>query len=237
MFSAQDPINPCVPSPCGPNSQCRVVNTHAVCSCVSEYTGLPPNCRPECTISAECSQDKACMNQKCVDPCPGTCGSNARCQVLNHNPICSCSPRYTGDPFVQCFLERSENHFNLFKERIPIFHILEPESDPPTGDPCVPSPCGPYSACRVVGNLPACSCLPGYIGKSPNCRPECTINAECPSNLACINEKCLDPCIGSCGINSICTVVKHNPVCQCKNGYSGDPFSACSEIPYCKTFF
>lgn len=114
------------------------------------------------------------------------------------------------------------------------YNFLEPVVEEPTGDPCVPSPCGPYSACRVVGNLPACSCLPNYIGRSPNCRPECTINAECSSNLACINEKCADPCIGSCGINSICTVVKHSPVCQCKNGFSGDPFSVCSEIQYCK---
>lgn len=69
---------------------------------------MPPNCRPECVISAECAQDKACLNNKCVDPCPGTCGQNARCQVLNHNPICSCSPGFTGDPFLQCVVEKSE---------------------------------------------------------------------------------------------------------------------------------
>lgn len=70
---------------------------------------MPPNCRPECSVSSECSQDKACVNQKCIDPCPGTCGSNARCNVLNHSPICSCPSGYTGDPFVQCIVERSEN--------------------------------------------------------------------------------------------------------------------------------
>lgn len=102
------PRNPCIPSPCGPYSQCRDVNDNAVCSCILNYVGSPPACRPECTVSSECSLDKACMNQKCVDPCRGTCGQNARCHVTNHNPICSCSVGYTGDPFVRCFAEESK---------------------------------------------------------------------------------------------------------------------------------
>lgn len=59
-------------------------------------------CRPECVVSSECPLNKACINEKCADPCPGTCGQNARCNVVNHNAICSCSPGYTGDPFVGC---------------------------------------------------------------------------------------------------------------------------------------
>jgi len=57
-------------------------------------------------VSSECPQDKACVRKKCIDPCPGTCGSNGRCQVVNHNPICSCPPGYNGDPFIRCFKER-----------------------------------------------------------------------------------------------------------------------------------
>lgn len=197
---------------------------------------MPPNCRPECSVSAECSQDKACSNYKCIDPCPGTCGTNARCQVLNHNPICSCTPGYTGDPFARCFLEPSKLKNKAIKKILMNENILEP-SDEPIGDPCLPSPCGPYSSCRANGNIPSCSCLPNYIGRSPNCRPECTINAECPSNLACLNEKCSDPCIGSCGLNTLCTVVTHNPVCKCKPGFNGDPFSICNEVQPSKIIF
>lgn len=105
-----------------------------------------------------------------------------------------------------------------------------------TGDPCIPSPCGPNSQCRIVGNTPACSCLPDFIGRAPNCRPECMISAECPSNLACINIKCSDPCIGACGVHTKCTVLNHNSVCQCLPGYTGDPFSSCTEVLRCKTF-
>lgn len=98
------PVNqkPCYPSPCGPNSQCRERNGQAVCSCVLGYIGSPPTCRPECVQNSECPQNEACSNQKCRDPCPGTCGVSAKCQVVNHNPICSCLVRYTGDPFNRC---------------------------------------------------------------------------------------------------------------------------------------
>lgn len=97
-------VHPCNPSPCGPNSQCREINGQAVCSCVPGYIGSPPTCRPECITSSECNLDKACVNQKCIDPCPGTCGIGAKCQVVNHNPICSCQTPHTGDPFVKCVL-------------------------------------------------------------------------------------------------------------------------------------
>ena len=101
----------------------------------------------------------------------------------------------------------------------------------PPGNPCNPSPCGPFSQCRAIGETPACSCLPNYIGRAPNCRPECSINAECPGNLACINEKCKDICPGSCGMNANCMIIKHSPVCTCINGYTGDPFSGCYLTP------
>jgi hypothetical protein len=94
--------NPCNPSPCGQNSQCREINGQAVCSCIPGYIGSPPTCRPECTVNSDCPQNEACSNQKCRNPCLGTCGISAKCTVVNHNPICSCPPRLTGDPFIRC---------------------------------------------------------------------------------------------------------------------------------------
>ena len=81
--------DPCNPSPCGPNSQCRDVNGQAsrfkdesfkapivnnlikisnillVCSCLSSYIGAPPNCRPECVTNSDCALHLACVNQRC----------------------------------------------------------------------------------------------------------------------------------------------------------------------------
>lgn len=107
--------DPCYPSPCGPNSQCRAINQQAVCTCLPTYVGSPPNCRPECVVSSECPLDKACINQKCSDPCPNTCGLYAICNVRNHNPYCSCPPQYTGDPFSQCSpIRKSLNYHGSF---------------------------------------------------------------------------------------------------------------------------
>lgn len=121
-------INPCDPSPCGPFSRCLVSQQgYATCSCIPNYKGAPPACKPECIVSSECGQTEACINRKCVDPCAGTCGSNAICTVINHNPICSCIPGQQGDPFVICYTPPQE------------------EQSKDTGNPCVPSPCGPNS--------------------------------------------------------------------------------------------
>lgn len=195
----------------GLNSVCRVSNGAAVCACQPNMIGSPPNCKPECVVSAECGLREACLNQKCVDPCIGTCGSHTECQVINHNPICSCAPGYTGDPFSACYRQIDETP-------------KQPQN------PCIPTPCGPNSECKVINESPACSCLPTYLGTPPNCRPECTINPECPANRACINQRCVDPCEGSCGSNTQCTVINHTPSCRCNDQYTGDPFRGCTPV-------
>ncbi|XP_031635513.1 neurogenic locus notch homolog protein 1-like, partial [Contarinia nasturtii] len=209
-YEARDPVvEPCNPNPCGLNSICRVSNGAAVCTCQPNMISSPPNCRPECVISAECGLQETCVNQKCVNPCIGTCGQFSQCQVISHRPICSCAPGYTGDAFTRCFK--------------PL-----PPPVQPNENLCIPNPCGPHSECKVINESPACSCLPGYLGSPPTCRVECSINSECPANRACMNQKCVDPCPGSCGINARCEVINHRPVCTCDTQYSGDPFQGCS---------
>lgn len=103
-------------------------------------------------------------------------------------------------------------------------------------DPCIPSPCGAFSECRDIGGVPSCSCLPTYRGSPPNCKPECTINAECPANMVCIRQRCSDPCPGLCGIMAECSIVNHVPICSCLPDYTGDPFVQCS-INLCKILY
>ena len=98
-------------------------------------------------------------------------------------------------------------------------------------DPCEPNPCGPNSnPPRRNGDRCDCSCLPEMIGSPPNCRPECYINSDCPSDKACISRKCQDPCPGLCGINANCRVRNHVPICVCIRNYEGDPFSRCDRV-------
>lgn len=102
---ADVPNDPCNPSPCGANAICKERNNAGSCSCIPEYTGDPyTGCRPECVLNSECPRDKACINNKCRDPCPGMCGLYAECRVINHSPSCSCLPGYTGNPLSACQL-------------------------------------------------------------------------------------------------------------------------------------
>lgn len=91
--------NPCNPSPCGSNANCE----NGVCTCLQDYSGDPyRGCRPECVLSADCPKNKACIRNKCIDPCPGTCGQNADCTVINHIPTCTCKQDFIGNAFVLC---------------------------------------------------------------------------------------------------------------------------------------
>lgn len=179
-----------------------------------DFIGSPPNCRPECISNSECPSNLACINQKCKDPCPGLCGDNAECRVVSHTPVCVCITGYTGDPFTKCNMPTSE-----IMQRI---------------NPCNPSPCGSNTICKEQHGAGSCQCLPDYVGNPyEGCRPECILNSDCPSNKACVHNKCKDPCPGTCGQNADCQVVNHLPVCNCFTGYTGDPYRFCN-IAQCK---
>ena len=104
--------SPCEPNPCGSNAICKEQNGAGSCSCIADYFGNPyEGCRPECITGSDCASNLACINLKCKDPCPGTCGRNAECQVINHNPICTCFVDYTGDPFRYCSITEKGRFF------------------------------------------------------------------------------------------------------------------------------
>lgn len=123
----EEPRTPCNPSPCGANAVCKEQNGAGSCACLSEYFGDPyTGCRPECVINSDCDRSRACANNKCVDPCPGTCGVNAECQVFNHAPSCSCIPGYTGDPTRICNVIQPGTCFNyIFLDRVAFTHTLQ----------------------------------------------------------------------------------------------------------------
>ena len=61
-------------------------------------------------------------------------------------------------------------------------------------------------------------------------KPECTSDPECPFHLACIQEKCQDPCYTStCGVNAECKAKNHRAICVCIYGFVGDPYTICEE--------
>lgn len=73
--------------------------------------------------------------------------------------------------------------------------------------------------------------MPNYYGDPYiNCRPECIQNSDCPRDKSCANTKCVNPCIGTCGLNSECRVVNHSPICTCLFDYTGNALRACHQI-------
>lgn len=195
---------------CGENAQCNQSGRAFKCVCEKGFYGDPlAGCRPECRINSDCSGNKACQNNKCIDPCVGACGINSRCEVKNHRAICTCIENFKGDPYERC---------NEVMNELPYDNK----------NPCNPSPCGPNSRCVSARNgVAVCSCLDSHIGQPPNCRPECISSSECLSNEACINGRCVNPCVGTCAENAECQVVNHNPICSCPRGLHGDPFIKC----------
>lgn len=139
----------------------------------------------------------------------GTCGDNAQCRVHHHSPYCTCVPGFEGDPFTVC---------------------LKVQEAPIITSPCDPNPCGQFATCRDVGGTAICSCKSGYVGVPPKCGPECIINEDCPKDKACLKEKCINPCMGSCGANTNCHAMNHLAICTCIPSYRGDPFVGC--YPY-----
>lgn len=97
--------------------------------------------------------------------------------------------------------------------------------------PCDPNPCGSNAECIEKNGVGSCICKDNYFGDPyESCRPECVLNADCPSHLACVNNKCKDVCLGSCGQNTECRAQNHKANCICFPGYTGNPYSSCYVI-------
>ena len=202
--------DPCRDQPCGPNANCRVVGGRHQCSCISEFLGSPPFCRPPCVRPEDCPASKACIKNRCTDPCPGVCGINAECTVVSHNPICSCISGYTGDPFIRCTV-------------IPI--AITPPPTTPRPPIAVTSPYTTQPPISEVKDISEETIIPGILTTTP--ASPIGITVEKPQ----VQE--YDPCDPSpCGANAICSVDDYDRVtCDCVDGYFGNAWSLCG--PYC----
>ena len=84
---------------------------------------------------------------------------------------------------------------------------------------------------NVLSGMACCCCIVLLLCcPDPPPQPECTRDPDCPVDLACISEHCLDPCSAkTCGKNAACSVKRHTAVCTCLSGFIGDPASVCRE--------
>ena len=91
-------------------------------------------------------------------------------------------------------------------------------------DPCPYAECGTNAICEARAHLATCYCPEGTKGDPYiRCdRYECLRDPDCPTTLACRNEKCVDPC--ACARNAECDPKNHRGFCTCIPGYTGDPY-------------
>ena len=233
-------INPCLTlNPCVAPATCKLVDTMPirtmVCICPDGYVTddnggcrtLPP-IKSGCEADDECPQVEACINAVCRDPCG--CGLNARCDIVNHRPVCICEPGFYGDPEVACLAlgcqsdsECKETHACRSGECTPV---------------CGPDglPCGGNADCTGIAHKPICTCPVGLDGdpyltcSSKSCRA----NSDCPPDQACINKICQDPCAiqDPCDPSAECKVRGHQVDCTCPAGFEGSraPGAACVKV-------
>lgn len=59
--------------------------------------------QPQCTLDSDCNDSDKCIRSHCVEACQvDVCGVNAVCSSYGHRAICSCPPRYEGNPHIEC---------------------------------------------------------------------------------------------------------------------------------------
>ncbi|XP_063234365.1 neurogenic locus notch homolog protein 1 [Bacillus rossius redtenbacheri] len=204
----------CSEGTCGAGAYCEARDHKAVCKCPEGHVGNALlSCRPECETSRDCPAHRpACLYSRCADPCEGACGLNAQCELQGSKAVCSCPRNMTGHPFEYC------RPFD-------------------TRDLCEPNPCGRNAQCqpgydKTGRDRPVCTCLAGYVGNGVvGCvRGECSSDLDCGDGRACYDSRCEDPCRGACGAGATCEARRHQAVCACPPGHTGNPLLSCSPL-------
>lgn len=231
----KDPCN------CGINADCRIKNHHPVCTCKQGYDGNPEiQCtKIGCRSDDDCSGQHSCINRQCVPVCNpngSSCGTQANCYGSNHRAVCECPEGLEGNPQISCILVGCRSDSECPTTKACINNRCE--------SPCEGNnQCDPTAECVVYNHEINCVCPPGFVGDAQNkaCKKEdkkCRADYECPSQKACIDGECIDPCVESapCGVNALCKVLDTIPVrtmvCECLPGYQGNAAVQCDKSKF-----
>ncbi|OTF74074.1 hypothetical protein BLA29_010772, partial [Euroglyphus maynei] len=100
--------------------------------------------------------------------------------------------------------------------------------------------CGSGAICTNLIGSYKCSCPFGGDPYNEGCltdnfREGCFMDNDCDADKACVETKCINPCLkeNSCGQNAICTVRNHRKECNCRPLFFGDPYSICRKPVEC----
>ncbi|XP_022668562.1 uncharacterized protein LOC111253451 isoform X4 [Varroa destructor] len=229
-------VDECAGHPCHYTALCDNTSGGYTCRCPAHLVGDPfakpgqPGCHdPNICFNgnSDCPSTSACLDVKgtpyCKDPCEvsNPCGSNSKCTCINHQPVCSCAPGFTGNPKVRC-------------------EVVECIADGDCRDSeiCALNKC--VDACRSNGNCginticesklhsALCRCKDGFRGNpSSGCIKNipCDYDDNCPIGEFCYRGLCRLYCKANreCGSNEICEDGRCREVCRansdCPEGF------------------
>ena len=205
---------------------CRVDN-----DCFLSHICLNNMCVIGCRSNDDCSGGESCIGQHCTNPCQTqSCGPNSVCNVVNHQPQCSCPTGLIANPtpFVGCVREpvicttNRECGNGLLCDSGTCRPICSTYENCISNEICDKGLCKPI--CRKDGD-----CRSGEICEGLTCIAGCRGDSACLANQACVNNKCIDPCASpiACGSNTQCAVKNHQVTCRCMDGLIGDARVSC----------
>lgn len=260
--------NPCAErNPCAGNAECRVSQHRPLCYCPLGWGGDPQTqcykrkrvqlCTyidssiftysphvsyaniAECKSDSDCPYDKACYNEKCLNPCthgPTQCGRGADCLAQNHRAHCVCPLGTQGNPLISCVRGVCQYNEDCRDDEAcdRLNRVCRPVCDLDS--------CALTARCEGRHHQPVCNCQPGTTGNPyVECsgyreQPQCTVDSDCPSQLACINVHCENPCAKSdvCSPQQTCTVLDTLPLrtvmCRCPIDTTTDNAGRCVPV-------
>ncbi|KAK0080812.1 hypothetical protein PV325_013287 [Microctonus aethiopoides] len=112
-----------------------------------------------CTNNTQCLKTQYCLTEVCRNPCPGSCGIDASCHVINHTLSCICPDCYEGDAYEQCTPLQKKQKCKENKDCSKIHQCINKECN----NPC-PGSCGIEALCYVTNQTISCECPRCYGG-------------------------------------------------------------------------
>ena len=225
-------VDPCRDVICGNQAECKAEFHKGVCYCPRGLQGNPLVACQEvgCKSNDDCRDSEACDyvsgsrnsgKKECQPLCTrNPCARGATCTAANHKETCKCDYPLQGDGYSTCYESKTKFTFNtLYLSSVhgSDFNQIEKRFE-----------------LKMISLFPV---------KTP-IEPECRVDSDCPSKLACIGAQCQNPC----EINNPCTasqecVVKdtipsRSVACLCPDGTVSDDRGQCNRVtavPECYT--
>ena len=163
----------------------------------------------ECQVDDDCPYTKRCKNNECQDPCPDIiCGTRAICKAEAHRAVCECPPGLQGNPLVACTEAGCTSNFECSGDE-KCDYLTASSSRKECQPLCRNNPCATGASCTASNHREICTCNyplqgDGYVScteiRIPD-EPECRVDQDCQTKLACIDKSCQNPC----RVNNPCT--------------------------------